>query len=106
MSTLSRSLVCLAVSTFFVGCSYEPVGGRPVAYLRRRFAPQPESVGGVREHTISQGDRLDNLAARHVGDPLLFWRICDADGAIRPGELTETVGRILRIPQEGSTSGA
>ena len=49
------------------------------------------------EHTVTEGDRLDNIAARYLGDPEQFWRICDANGVMRPDELTETVGRRLRI---------
>ena len=49
------------------------------------------------EHAVVQGDRLDNLAGLYLGDPALFWRLCDANRAMRPEELTETVGRQLRI---------
>lgn len=71
--------------------------GRPVAYLRRRFVPAPERFATVSEHAVEQGDRLDRLAARYLGDPLLFWRIADANGAVRPDELTEQPGQRLRI---------
>jgi hypothetical protein len=71
--------------------------GREIVYLRRRFVPPPEDLSLLREHIVVQGDRLDVLAARHLGDPELFWRLCDANRAMRPGELTETVGRRLRI---------
>ena len=47
--------------------------------------------------SVTEGDRLDSIAAQYLGDPEQFWRICDANGAIRPEELTETVGRRLRI---------
>jgi hypothetical protein len=46
---------------------------------------------------VTQGDRLDNVTARYLGDPEAFWRICDANNAMRPNELTETIGRRLRI---------
>jgi hypothetical protein len=71
--------------------------GRVISYLRRRFVPAPESFAILSEHAVVQGDRLDLLAASHLGDPELFWRLCDANGAIRPDELVETVGRRLRI---------
>jgi len=51
----------------------------------------------LQEYTVVQGDRLDNLAARFIGDPERFWQICGANAATRPEELTEIVGRILRI---------
>ena len=42
-----------------------------------------------RASSSPQGDRLDNIAARYLGDPEQFWRICDANGAMRPDELTD-----------------
>jgi hypothetical protein len=71
--------------------------GETVAYLARRFVPQPERFSTTQEHTVVQGDRLDLIAARYVGDPELFWRLCDANGALRPDELVEEIGRRLRI---------
>lgn len=71
--------------------------GRTVSYLTRRFVPPAEQLALLREHTVVQGDRLDTMAATHFGDPLLFWRICDANSAMRPESLTEMVGRLLRI---------
>lgn len=77
--------------------TYPAADGRAVVYLRRRFVPPPERFAVLQEHAAGQGDRLDNLAARYLGDPELFWRICDANAALRPDELVETVGRRLRI---------
>ena len=71
--------------------------GTTLVYLRRRFLPQPEQLSLLQEHSIVEGDRLDNLAAQYIGDPTQYWRICDANGAMRPDELIETIGRRLRI---------
>ena len=71
--------------------------GKTILYVRRRFVPPPERFALLQEHTVTQGDRLDNLAAQYLGDPEQFWRVCDANAAMRPNELTESVGRILRI---------
>jgi hypothetical protein len=71
--------------------------GRVVVYLQRRFVAQPDRFAVMREHRVQQGDRLDLLAASYLGDPELFWRLCDANGAIRPDELIEATGRILRV---------
>jgi hypothetical protein len=68
-----------------------------IAYLRRRFVPPPERFTLLQEHAVVEGDRLDTLTAQYLGDPEQFWRICDANGAIRPEELTDTVSRRLRI---------
>jgi nucleoid-associated protein YgaU len=71
--------------------------GRAVAYLLRRRVPPPEAFADVGAHVVVQGERLDHLAARYYGDPELFWRLADANGALRPEELVETPGRRLRI---------
>ena len=71
--------------------------GRTVAYIKRRFIPPPERFTLLVEHTVVEGDRLDNITAQYLGDPEQFWRICDANAALRPEALTETIGRRLRI---------
>jgi len=85
----------------------ETAAGETIIYLRRRFVPQPERFALLREHIVTQGDRLDNVTAQHLGDPELFWRLCDANRALRPDELTEEIGRRLRITlPEGLQAGA
>ena len=71
--------------------------GEIVSYVRRRFIPPAENFATLSEHLIAEHDRLDNLAAEYLGDPQQYWRICDGNGAIRPDELIETIGRRLRI---------
>jgi len=71
--------------------------GVTITYVRRRFLPAPENFATLQEHRVAAGDRLDNLAARYLADPQQYWRLCDGNAAIRPGELTETIGSILRI---------
>lgn len=75
----------------------ETPDGRKIVYLRRRFVPPPERFDLLQEHSVAEGDRLDNIAAAYLGDPEQFWRLCDANNAIRPDELTDEVGRKLRI---------
>jgi hypothetical protein len=45
-----------------------------------------------------EGDRLDNFTARYLGDPEQFWRLGDANEEMQPNQLTEEVGRAIRIP--------
>lgn len=71
--------------------------GRTIVYLRRRFVPPPGRHVLLQEHTVTQGDRLDNLAALFLGNPEQFWQLCDANAAMRPAELTDRTGRTLRI---------
>ena len=70
---------------------------KTIVYVRRRFVPSPDRFELLLEHTVVQDDRLDNVTARYLGDAEQFWRVCDANNAMRPEELTETVGRHLRI---------
>ena len=80
--------------------------GRIIAYLRRRFIPPPERFDLLQEHAVTQGERLDHLAAQYLGDPEQFWRIADSNNAMRPEELTETTGRRLRITLPENVPGA
>jgi hypothetical protein len=81
-------------------------GGTTIIYLQRRFLPKPQLFQTMQEHTIVQGDRLDNLAAKFLGEPTLFWRLADANSAMRPEELTETFGRILNVTLPEGIRGA
>lgn len=76
----------------------DPEGGeRKIVYKRRRFIPPVENTGTLVEHTVLQGERLDNIAARYVGDPTLFWRICDVNPVLKPDELTAEPGHLIKI---------
>jgi hypothetical protein len=72
--------------------------GREIVYVRRRFLPAVAKTVVMAEHTVTQGERLDNITARYLGDPEQFWRLCDANTALHPNELTAEVGRRLTIP--------
>lgn len=67
-----------------------------VRYVRRRLIPFAEGDPVVVEHTVSQQERLDNITARYLDDPTQFWRVCDANVALRPHEL-ERIGRVIVI---------
>jgi hypothetical protein len=75
----------------------ELADGRRIAYLRRRFVPPPEAFAPLRDHVVRAGERLDHVAAVHLGDPEQFWRVADANGALAPEQLTATPGRRIRI---------
>jgi hypothetical protein len=79
--------------------SYTTASGQVITYLVQRFVPQPggTNFSTVAMHTVKSGDRLDLLAAKYFGDPLMYWLICDANGAIRPDRLLETPGTALNI---------
>ena len=79
---------------------------KTIVYLRRRFVPSPDRFELLVEHAVMQGERLDNLAAKYLGDPEQFWRLCDANGALRPEELTESVSSVVRITLPEGIPGA
>lgn len=77
--------------------SLETADGTTLVHLRRRFVPPPERFSLLQLHSVTQDDRLDNLANQYLNDAELFWQLCDANGAMRPDELTDRPGRKLRI---------
>lgn len=72
--------------------------GRTVTYKRRRFLPRGEEMDLLVEVSVTEGDRLDLIAARSLGDPEHFWLICDANDALNPFALTDEPGGKLKIP--------
>ncbi len=88
---------------FAKGSRYETVpegvdvdpSGRQIPYKLLRLVPDAPVL---QQHTVAQGDRLDRVAYQYYRDPEQFWRIADANHALRPEELVETVGRRLLIP--------
>lgn len=80
--------------------------GRRVIYQKRRFVPSPSRFALLMQYGVVDGSRLDRIANQFLGDPELFWRLADANGAMRPEELTETVGRQLRITLPEGIPGA
>lgn len=78
--------------------TYTTGDGQEITYVRRRFCPQAESMSTLVEVTVTDGDRLDLIAARTLGNPEQFWRICDAANVLNPVGLTEKPGQVLTVP--------
>jgi hypothetical protein len=70
---------------------------RDIRHVERRFIPAAAASVTLLEHRVAQGDRLDNLTAKYLGDPTQFWRVADANEEPRPEELTAEVGRTIRL---------
>jgi hypothetical protein len=77
---------------------YTAEDGTEIAYIAPRVVPDPSRFTAIGAHLVSEGDRLDNIAAQRLGDAELAWRIADANRAMRPGTLTEKIGTRLVIP--------
>ncbi len=70
---------------------------REIRYVLRRFIPSGEGATTLVEHVVTQGERLDNITARYLGDPTQFWRVCDTNNVMKPTELTDEIGRVIKI---------
>ena len=68
-----------------------------IKYKKRRFLPQGSKMPLLQEITTKSEDRLDIVSYNFFGDPEQFWRICDANDAMHPLELTSEPDRILRV---------
>ena len=78
-------------------CTLVTPSGKTVVYLMRRFLPSANNFATFQVYTVTQADRLDNIANKFLGDPLAFWRICDANNVMQPEELTQNPGRQIRL---------
>jgi hypothetical protein len=68
-----------------------------IQFLNRRFIPPNAGQISFVKQTVQQGDRVDNLTAKFLNDPTVFWRIADFNVVFRADELTETPGRVIEI---------
>jgi hypothetical protein len=81
-------------------------GTRDVRYLRRRTLADPRDTRPLAFHVVALGDRLDLVAARHLGDALAAWQIADANLALDPFALTapDAEGDRLVVPFPGGAA--
>lgn len=77
-----------AKCALYVDDNIEFIGGR----TRTDTTPEPDDVF----HIVQAGDRIDLLAYRYLGDPTLWWIICDYNDIFFPFDLE--VGIVLRVP--------
>lgn len=76
---------------------YTSSTGQEIIYKRRRFLPQGQDLPFLTNVKVNDGDRLDIIAGKTLGNSLLFWRIADANNGMNPIDLTERPGRILKV---------
>ncbi|MEU0845414.1 hypothetical protein ABZ370_38935 [Streptomyces sp. NPDC005962] len=88
-----------------IGVHTQP-DGTEVRYAKRRLLPPlNETAEETAPHTVSSGERPDQLGQRYLGDPGQWWRIADANPALDPRELTAEPGREIEIPLPGGFPG-
>lgn len=71
--------------------------GKAIPYLKQRYLPKTGDLAIIKEYAVQQDDRLDLVAWKELGDPLLFWRVADANQAMNPLELAATPNLKLKI---------
>ncbi|MGW7487933.1 hypothetical protein [Streptomyces sp. NPDC054786] len=80
--------------------------GTEVRYARRRLLPPlDEAAEETVPHTVSSGERADQLGQRYFGDPGQWWRIADANPVLDPRELTDEPGERVAVPLPGGFPG-
>jgi hypothetical protein len=75
--------------------------GNQIPYLRRRFLPVVDETSPARAHQVAFDElqRPDLIAAAELGQAELSWVLADANPVMRPSELCQRVGQIVRVPQ-------
>ena len=77
--------------------THETADGRELVYITRRFLPGAGELDFQARVLVSEGDRIDQISSRTIGDPLQFWRICDANEAMHPEDLVTHPGSVLFV---------
>ncbi len=72
--------------------------GKEIPYKRRRFLPKGETMPLLTKVTVQPDDRLDVIAFKALGSAEQAWRVCDANDAMNPTDLTKDAGTSLRVP--------
>ena len=73
--------------------------GREVVYVGRRVVPRRRRDDGERT-VVGPEERLDLVAARVLGRPEAYWRLCDANDVLDPFEISGDAGRVLQVPED------
>lgn len=69
-----------------------------VPYLARSILPLATTFQPQTSYTIQAGDRIDNISARLLGDPLLYWMLLEANNVSDPATLCAVPGRKIIVP--------
>ena len=69
-----------------------------VLYLARSILPLANTLKPQTSYTIMAGDRLDNISARLLGNPMLYWMLLEANNVSDPAMLCAVPGRKIIVP--------
>ncbi|MBC8488704.1 MAG: hypothetical protein H8D45_21985 [Bacteroidetes bacterium] len=83
-------------SRYFKLETYEVTDRRGRAVKVVPVPPPPnDTMLGI--HKLKQGQRLDHLAQKYLGDPAGFWRISEINNVMLPESLTEAQEIIIPV---------
>lgn len=68
-----------------------------IQFLKRRFIPPTAGQVSFVQHIVRQGDRIDNVTAKYLSDPTVFWRIADFNVVFQAEELMKAIGQPIEI---------
>lgn len=77
--------------------TWTDASGREVVYVQRRLRPRYRDLQPVADLPLSEGDRLDLMATRVIGDPLRWWQIADSNDPLNPDDLTAQPGSTVHV---------
>lgn len=72
--------------------------GTVQAFVKRRIIPGLERYLAADRYRTLAKDRIDGVASTTLGDPELYWRLCDANGDSDPKDAAAPTGRLLIVP--------
>jgi hypothetical protein len=90
--------------------------GEAIPYIGRRVIPDTDRYQELDRYRVrgsslsadgamTQVERIDQVGDGFYGDPLQYWRICDANCIERPAEACADDGKLLIIPLPLELSG-
>ncbi|MCA9662284.1 MAG: LysM domain-containing protein [Myxococcales bacterium] len=71
--------------------------GRTVTAVKLRRIPRADADSEA--YAVRDGDRLDLLAHRQLGDATAHWRIADANSEVDGAALVAELGREIDLPK-------
>ncbi len=79
--------------------------GHVAVYLQRRLLPDPDKRARQPVAVMRPGERVDLVAARALGSPTQFYRICDASNVADPFDVAESGASEVSLPRPSITTG-
>lgn len=76
--------------------------GVTVRYVLPRWLPDPAVMTVATRHRTVEGDRLDLIAFRNLGNPTAWWMIADANRVTHPAALPGAPSDTVVIPLPGT----